>query len=325
MSHTPASLPQITLWGAVCLCAALYAALSFGRVSLSPAQLGMALLGMGESLHNTIVLHARLPRTIMAVCCGGTLALGGLILQTIFKNPLAEPYILGISGGAAVGSIAGLLLGLSLAYTNLCAFGGCLCVLFFVLALRRQHRAQSLLLAGVMMNAFCGALILFLISLLSPQGISSIMQWFMGNLAACSLNTALSYAVVLIPGTMALAFFGHTLNLLTLGEESARSLGLHVGKAVVLLLGASSLLISLLVTAVGPIGFIGLVVPQILRLFCGADCRRLAVGCLLFGPAFLVLCDLLARTVSQHSELPSGVVTALIGAPLFIVLQWKQS
>lgn len=317
---TGCSNRALLLWGLVALCASLYVALSMGTVWVLPKEL-ISALQQADAPYSTIVRHVRLPRTLMALGCGASLALGGLVFQTIFKNPLAEPYILGLSGGAAVGSLSGMLAGLGLAYTSMCAFAGSLFILGAVLLLRQRSNAESLLLSGVMLNAFCGALVLFLISLLSPEGISSVMQWFMGNLAACSLEQAVYYILFLIPGCLLLASYGHTLNLLSLGEESAQSLGLDSGRAIRLLLVLTSLLISSLVAAVGPIGFIGLIVPQMLRLVCGADCRKLALGCLLFGPAFLIVCDVLARSLSSYSELPSGVVTALVGAPLFIVLQ----
>jgi iron complex transport system permease protein len=176
-----------------------------------------------------------------------------------------------------------------------------------------------------MINAFCGAFIIFCISLMDSAGISSAMFWFMGNLAAASLPVAGAYALVLAPACVAVIFCGHVMNLLMLGEEEAATLGLRSSRAVLLLLIVSSLMTGALVATVGPLGFVGLVIPQMLRLALGADCRLLAPACFWFGAAFLVWCDLLARMLPEQGELPSGVITALIGAPVFILLQRKSA
>lgn len=317
----PTQLLLVGSLGLACLLGCIWLGLVLGATPLSTADL-LAVFSGENSTAKQIILHLRLPRVLMAMQAGAILALGGLVLQTILRNPLAEPYILGISGGAAVGAILGVLGGLSSFLSNSLALIGALSTLGLVTILGFK-RTESLLLAGVMLNAFCGAMILFLISLASSTELSSIMFWFMGNLAACSLSEALNYALILIPGIIGLSFIGHTLNLLSLGNEAAQSLGLAVRPVVLGLLVVLSLLVCVIVTAVGPLGFVGLVIPQILRLTLGHDLRLIAPACALFGASFLILADLLARTLPSQGELPAGVITALIGAPLFILLQYR--
>ena len=324
--NAQARLLPVLLLGLGCLGAAVMAGLALGSVQVPPAELWGAVTGGpgADPLHVTVVQGLRFPRVLMAALSGAVLAVSGLCFQCILRNPLAEPYILGISGGAAVGSILGILLGWAALGSTLGAFAGSMVVLFLVLHVRWGRRAgENLLLSGVMINAFCGAIILFLIALARNSELSSIMFWFMGNLAACDLATALVYAAVLLPGCLLVCFSGHLMNLLLLGEDAAHSLGIPVQKAVLVLLVLVSVMVSALVAAVGPLGFVGLVVPQALRLALGPDHRILAPASALFGASFLVVCDLAARTLPPQGELPSGVITALIGAPLFIFFQWK--
>lgn len=325
MKKTPHLVP-VLLVGLGCLGAAVLAGLALGSVRVPPGEMWGALTGGAgaDPLHVTVVQGLRFPRVLMAALAGAVLAVSGLCFQCILRNPLAEPYILGISGGAAVGSILGILLGWAALGSTAGAFAGSMAVLFLVLRMRWGGRAgENLLLSGVMINAFCGAIILFLIALARNSELSSIMFWFMGNLAACDASTALVYAAVLLPGCVLLCLGGHLMNLLLLGEDAAHSLGIPVQKTVLSLLVLVSVMVAALVAAVGPLGFVGLVVPQALRLALGPDHRVLAPASALFGASFLVACDLAARTLPPQGELPSGVITALIGAPLFIFFQWK--
>ena len=182
---------------------------------------------------------------------------------------------------------------------------------------------MGLLLSGVMINSFCGAFVLFMVSIAQSSDISSILFWFMGYLGACSLAQSIAYSLVLLPGYALLLLFAHRMNLLQLGDAQAETLGVPVKSVTLFLLVIVSVMVSALVAAVGPLGFIGLVVPQSLRLLFGQDNRLLGVACVLYGASFLVGCDLLARALPIDGEMPSGVITALIGAPIFVILLRK--
>ncbi|MEW6220197.1 MAG: iron ABC transporter permease [Thermodesulfobacteriota bacterium] len=270
----------------------------------------------------TILWQIRLPRLAVAALVGGSLAASGLVFQALLRNPLAEPYVLGVSGGAAIGAIAGFLFGLPAAGTDTLALAGGLASLAIVLLIGRRTglAAEGLLLAGVMVNAFASAVILFLLAMSREQSLSSILFWLMGDLGRAEPARLFALAAVVLPGLVLVAGLGQAMNLLVLGGELAASMGLAVGRVTVLLLVAASTLIGTTVAQVGPVGFVGLVVPHILRRIWGADHRLLVPASFLAGAAYLVLCDLAARTLPREGELPVGVVTALFGAPLFIVL-----
>ena len=284
--------------------------------------------GAGGPLQ-TILWQIRLPRALLAAQLGATLSLGGLVFQALLRNPLAEPYILGISGGAAVGAIIGIMFGLTRypGVTGL-AFAGSLSIMGLVSFLasgRQLLRKDSLLLAGVMVNAFCSAVILFLISLSQDSRLHQIMFWLMGDLSLADMGQVGRLTLILAPCFVLLFLLSHAMNLLTMGTETAHALGLPVKTVMVLLLVVTSLMISATVAHCGLVGFVGLVMPHLLRLVIGPDHRVLVPACLFGGGAYLVLCDLTARSISQQSEMPVGVVTALIGAPVFIYLLRRSS
>lgn len=279
-----------------------------------------------QSITSTIVWQIRLPRVILAATVGATLALGGLVFQALLRNPLAEPYILGISGGSAVGAIIGLLLGLSpFPGVPLAAFSGSMLILVLVLGLVSGQSAvnrDSMLLGGVMMNAFCGAIIMFLISVSQTSQVHQILFWLMGDFTM--VNTGqLPILLTLLPCFLLIFVLARPMNLLLAGHESAAALGVNVQLVSLILLVTTSFMVSIVVCQSGLVGFVGLVVPHILRMVLGPDHRLLVPASILGGGAYLILCDLLARTLSSTGEMPVGIVTAMIGAPLFIVLLWK--
>ena len=285
-----------------------------------------ALLGLpvADDILPTILWQLRFPRVLLAALVGATLSLGGLVFQALLHNPLAEPYILGISGGAAVGAILGILLNLApfpgIAFL---AFLGSLAtvVLVVILTPRQAGREKNaLLLAGVMVNALCTAIILFLVTITQDSRLHNILYWLMGDLAMALPAQIYGLALLLLPGYLIIFALARPLNLLYLGEEQAAFLGLPVQATTYFLLGLTSLLLSAVVCQSGLVGFVGLVVPHLLRLWLGADHRVLVPACILGGGAYLVWCDLLARAVPAQGEMPVGVVTALLGAPLFIFL-----
>jgi iron complex transport system permease protein len=274
----------------------------------------------------TIIWQIRMPRVILAAFVGGGLALGGLVFQALLRNPLAEPYILGISGGAAIGAILAMLIGLSyFPGVTILSFSGSLVVLAFVTTLagttigNTMLSRDSLLLGGVMMNAFCAAVIMFLISMTRSFQVQHILYWLMGDLATMQ-KEQLPILFLVIPCFVIIFILARPMNLLLLGRETAAAMGVNVRNIVLTLLIVTSLMISIIVSLSGLIGFVGLVIPHILRMTLGPDHRLLVPSCVLGGASYLILCDLLARVIPSTGELPVGIITALIGAPLFIVL-----
>jgi iron complex transport system permease protein len=261
---------------------------------------------------------------ILAALVGASLSLGGLVLQALLRNPLADPYILGISGGSAVGAILGLMAGLTLfpGVAGL-AFLGSLATLLLVLVITGGEsgaRKNSLLLSGVMVNAFCSAVIIFLVAITQDERIHSMLYWLMGDLSMADPNLLTLSGLVLLPCFVIILCLARPMNLLLLGEETALYLGLNVAMASRGLLIVSSLMISFVVCQSGLVGFVGLVVPHLCRLLLGPDHCLLVPACVLGGGSYLVLCDLVSRVLPTQGEMPVGVVTALVGAPLFIFL-----
>jgi len=284
-----------------------------------------------ESITATIVWQIRLPRVILAASVGGTLALGGLVFQALLRNPLAEPYILGISGGSAIGAILAMLIGLSyFPGVAIFSFTGSLLVLGFITVIagstlgNTMLSRDSLLLGGVMMNAFCAAVIMFLISMTRSFQVQHILYWLMGDLSSLQ-KSQLPILFLVIPCFAVIFILARPMNLLLLGRETAAAMGINVKKTVMLLLIITSLMVSIIVSLSGLVGFVGLVIPHIFRLILGPDHRLLVPACLLGGASYLIFCDLLARIVPSSGEMPVGIITALIGAPLFIVLLLRRS
>jgi iron complex transport system permease protein len=282
-----------------------------------------------SQLLNDIIWRLRFPRVVLAALLGATLSLGGMVFQAMLRNPLAEPYILGISGGSAIGAIIGILLGLArFPGVWLTAFGGSLAVLgmlYLMASGRSMLRGNALLLSGVMVNAFCSAVIMFLVSMAQDSRLHNIIFWLMGDLAAATGPNVLALAFTVVPCFAIIFARSHHLNLLTLGHDMARSMGVNIKANTTLLLITTSLMVSATVSYCGLVGFVGLVMPHLLRLVVGPDHRILAPASLLGGAAFMVFCDTLARTLPDQGEMPVGVITALIGAPLFVYLLKKSS
>ena len=271
-----------------------------------------------------IIWRIRAPRVLMAALVGAALSCGGLVFQALLRNPLAEPYILGISGGAAIGAIIGILLGFSrFPGVSLLSFFGSimtLAVLLLISSGRTILHKDSLLLSGVMVNAFCSAVIMFLVSMTRDVRIHNIIFWLMGDLSLVGFRQVLILTAIMIPCLTVLFWLSHSMNLLLLGKESARSLGVNLAAVTVILLVTTSLMVSATVSQCGLLGFVGLVMPHLLRFVLGSDHRVLVPACVLGGATYMILCDVLARTLPRQGEMPAGVITALIGAPLFILL-----
>jgi len=312
----------------IVLLLSMLAALATGSSSISFKDILLSLSGGNatDPTTETILWQIRLPRVILAVVVGAVLSLGGMVFQALLRNPLAEPYILGISGGSAIGAIGGIMLDLAFfPGVTLLSFLGSMLTLVIVLILSGGSSStskNSLLLGGVMMNAFCGALIMFLISISQGAKVQEIIYWLMGDLSLAG-NSNIPLLLLCLPCFLIILLFGRTLNLLLLGREAATAMGVNVRFVTFVLLVTTSMMVTLVVCQSGLIGFVGLLIPHLLRMLLGADHRLIGPSCILAGGSFLVLCDLLARTVPSNGEMPVGVITALIGAPLFIFLLWR--
>jgi iron complex transport system permease protein len=277
-----------------------------------------------ETMLSTIIWKIRFPRVLLAALVGAALSLGGLVFQAILRNPLAEPYILGISGGSAIGAIIGILFGFSrFPGVTLMSFLGSIGTLLLILGISAGQsilKKNALLLSGVMVNAFCSAVIMFLVSLTQDARLHNIIFWLMGDLSLADMGQTGFLAIILIPCFVLLFWYSNTMNLMLMGREMAQSMGVNIKAAMLALLVATSFMISATVSHCGLIGFVGLVIPHLFRLMLGSDHRVLAPACILGGASYMILCDLLARTLPKQGEMPAGVITAMIGAPLFIYL-----
>ncbi len=316
----------------VVLVASLAVAVSVGPVSLGPGRVLDAIAGAGDREARAIVLGIRAPRALLAALVGAGLALAGAALQALLRNPLAEPYVLGVSGGAALGAVTCLVLGWAAAsgwILPLAAFVGALAAVGIVLQVAEHGGTRldtrTLLLAGVVVGAFFNAVILLLLTFGSAETFRSAIYWMMGSLAGADFDAVLVLAVWVTPGALLLLALGRPLNLLAVGEETALFLGVRVEGLKRVIYLAASLLVAATVAVSGAIGFVGLIVPHGVRLAWGSDHRKLLPAAALAGAAFLVLADTAARTAAAPAEIPVGVVTALIGVPLFVLLLTRRS
>ncbi|HEX4567531.1 MAG TPA: iron ABC transporter permease [Vicinamibacterales bacterium] len=276
-----------------------------------------------------IFFVARLPRTLSGAMVGALFATAGVVFQGLLRNPLATPFTLGVSTGAALGAILALTFGWSVAVFGisavpLAAFVGSLAAVGIVYALAQaRHRGLSttvLLLAGVTMNAFFSAMILFVQYFASFADIGRTLRWLMGNLDVSSYEPLLVSLPVFVIAFAVFAWLARPLNLLSLGPDSAESRGLDVARAQRAAFLSASLATGAAVSIGGPIGFVGIIIPHLVRLLVGPDHRLVLPAAALFGAAFLVGCDLIARTILAPVELPVGIITALIGGPFFLGL-----
>jgi iron complex transport system permease protein len=304
--------------------------------------LGPSGVGAGEALRavvdpdaagatGDIVRRIRLPRVAAAALVGACLSLAGVLFQALLRNPLADPFVLGISGGAALAGIAvlslGGALGLSASAVPVAAFAGALAataLLFTVSGWRGRLSATTLLLTGVVFNAFASAAIVFLASLGGMTEGASIFLWLIGTLSSARPEMLAALALLLALGLGCALPLARALDLIALGDDTAEQLGVAVERAKRMLLLATALVVGGAVSVSGLIGFVGLIVPHALRLLLGPDHRLLVPAAALGGGAFLVVCDTAARTLLPGRELPVGAITALVGGPLFLVLLRRQ-
>ncbi len=285
------------------------------------------LLGSAEHATADIVLQIRLPRTVLAALVGAGLATAGALLQALLQNPLADPYVLGISGGAALGGVIAVGLGWSVGVGSmsvpLIAFLGALGATVLLWAVAGSGGAlpsHSLLLTGIVFNAFASSLIIFVTTALDLSRVAGVFLWLIGSIRLVDTWLIGAVAGFLSLGLGVGLYHAYALNLLSQGDETAAHLGVEVERVRRWILLATALMIGASVAVSGLIGFVGLIVPHLLRLVIGSDHRVLVPACALFGAAFLMLADTLARTLMAPTELPVGALTSLVGGPLFLVL-----
>ncbi len=296
-------------------------ALLAGTISIEPSQLLGVLSGREIGLPKRVVLELRLPRALAAVTVGGLLALAGVLLQVLLRNPLADPYILGISGGAAVGALGAMLLGAGSGVLSGSAMVGALLSMLMVFGIahgRGSWSSTRLLLTGVVIAAGWAALVSFILALAPEANLRGMLFWLMGDL---SHDAPYFLGIgMLVFGLLASMLAARNLNILARGEMQAVALGVNARILRVIVYVLASSLCAIAVTIAGTIGFVGLVVPHMLRLAGITDHRALIPAAVLLGGALLLFADTLARTVMAPQQLPVGVLTAMLGVPLFLVL-----
>jgi iron complex transport system permease protein len=309
---------------ALLVLAAVGAGVFVGPAGLSPAEVLGALAGRGGEA-GAIVWSLRLPRVALGLLAGGVLAVSGASLQVLVRNPLADPYLLGISGGAGLGAVLALAAGVATPWlVPVGAFAGALLAMAAVYGLASAAGGaldgRVLLLAGVVVGAFAGALVSGILAVSAAQGARTAMVWLMGGLGGVGWGGVLALACYAVPGLAVLGAEARALNLLAMGDEPARHLGADVDASRRRIYLAASLLTAAAVAATGIIGFVGLVVPHAIRLLRGHDHRTLLPAAFAAGGALLVGADVGARTAFAPLELPVGVVTAVVGVPVFAIL-----
>ena len=325
----PSNKPAAYLISIVALLASLWLAASIGTVRIP-----VALLWDRQSypMEAAVFFDIRLPRVILAGLIGASLAVAGGAFQGLLKNPLADPYTLGVSSGASVGAVAVLFFGISLPafglytlplFSAIAAFLTMLIVLLFSRMIDRNLKMETLILTGIVMTSFLGSVMSLMISLTGEE-LRSIIGWLLGSVSL----RGWPYVWLLLPfflfGLLIVLLNTRELNAMMLGEEKAKHIGVSVNSRKLWLLLSGSVLAGAAVAVSGTIGFVGLVVPHIVRRLWGADHRHLVPLSALNGATLLVLCDLVARTIISPTELPIGVITAFIGAPLFAFILWQQ-
>ena len=300
----------------------LLLALSLGNVPLGLTETLAALFGRGEGMAVEVVRSLRLPRALAGLACGGLLAVSGALLQVLLRNPLADPYVLGISGGASVGALLVMLLGLTGGIgVGAAAFCGALAAMFMVFGLAHGNGGWTqtrLLLTGVIVAAGCGAAVALMLSIAPDYKLHGMLFWLMGDLSQAGNPAPGLGALALI--VLATLPFARELNLLARNADLAQTLGVEIGRLRLAVYVIASLATATAVTQVGSVGFIGLIVPHLTRLAVGNDQRILLPASALAGGSLLMVADTLARTLIAPQQLPVGVLTALIGVPVFLFL-----
>lgn len=316
-AHRPALLILFFLLGF----GSLFTGLLFGSVDIPFLEIAQALLSSADSSVHQIVWQLRLPRVMAAFACGGLLALAGTLLQVLLRNPLADPYILGVSGGAAVGALLAMLMGWGIILVNLTSLAGALAVIALVFGLSFRTgdwNLYRLLLTGVVLSAGSTALITLILTLAPASDIKGMLFWLMGDVSRA--EESLPAWIILIVVMVISMLFSGSLNILGLGQMKAKTLGVAVLPLQLAIYFCASLATVAALMLAGAIGFIGLIIPHAVRLLGVHDFRWLLPLSVLLGGSFLTLADTLARTLWAPQQLPVGVLTALLGVPMLLIL-----
>ncbi|MBB5321048.1 iron complex transport system permease protein [Marinobacter oulmenensis] len=318
----PLTLPLLLLGLASVL--SMMLSVGIGSVALSPSEVLAVFVGQSPDMHQTLVLELRLPRTLAAFATGGLLAVAGALMQVLLRNPLADPYVLGLSGGAAVGALFAMLAGFGGFLISGSAFAGALLSTLMVFGLAHGTGSWTptrLLLTGVVVAAGWGAVITLMLAISPARELPGMLYWLMGDVSYA--RTPWPGLLLLLLVCLALVPLGRGLNVLARGPLQAAALGVSVRPLEWLVYILASLLTAAAVTMAGSIGFVGLVVPHMLRLVLGNDQRLILPASAFAGGTLLVLADALARVVIAPEQLPVGVITALLGVPTFLYLLYR--
>ena len=323
----------IVLLLAALLLGAVMIALGTGELKIGLGDVFSLLFGRGDetSVEYMLISRVRLPRIILGLAVGGALSLSGVMLQGIYRNPLVEPFTLGISGGASLGVAFTIVFGLHLRFgayvLPLSGFLGAFLIVVLVYSLssrRGSINIQHMLLTGVMVSFVASSAMMFLMAVSSTENLHGIVFWIMGSLDEPDTRLVWLTLIVTLVVLVLSYLFVQPLNALRLGEEKALHLGINTNRAIKALFLLASLLAGMSVAVAGVIGFVGLIIPHVLRMFLGSDYRILLISSFLLGGAFLVLSDVVARTIISPNELPIGVITGMIGGVVFILLMSRK-
>lgn len=320
---------------------AMLMGVSIGTVSVHPITIIRVIsaeifpfisLGNTDAMHANIIMNIRLPRVLLAGLVGASLAIAGAAFQGLLRNPLADPYTIGVSSGASLGAVLTLFFGLSIPFAGmftlplfsiLFSFLTIFAVLLFARNIERSMKVETIILTGIIFSSFLGALISLMIALTGEE-LRQIIGWLLGSVSMrgwAYINIILPFFII---GASLLLVNSKELNAMSFGEEKAQHIGVDVQKRKMMVLVAGSILTGAAVAVSGTIGFVGLVIPHLTRMLWGPDHRHLLPLSILMGSGFLIIADLVSRTIITPSELPIGVITALIGAPAFGVILMKR-
>ncbi len=316
----------------VLLVASVVLSLSVGEINLGFFDILRILSEGSDSMEYTILSQIRVPRVLLGIAVGGALSLSGILLQGVYRNPLVEPYTLGISGGASLGVAFAIVFGLHQLIGSfvlpLTGFMGAFLIIFLVYTISARSgriNIQSMLLTGIMVSFIASSSMMLLMATTSSENLHGIVFWIMGSLDEPDMSLIYITLVMALVSLAASYFFVQPLNALRLGEEKAKHLGINTDITIKLLFLMASLLAGVCVAVAGVIGFVGLIIPHLMRLLVGSDYRILLVSSFLSGSIFLVLSDVIARTIISPNELPIGVITGIIGGVVFLLMMSRSS